>query len=201
MMQEISNSCFILEDDRKVAVQNILKDLPHDLNKLYAYILATLATGKSCQLSRRFLQWLSCSTAPLSLQEIGAISKITVDTPELRAIPSTKAIRLALSECCGPLIKFDDKKSRETYVSLIHSSVKDYLHQSSHNINIQELLSSPGESEMLIAQSCLTYLYYPDIGFAPFHDVRHVGESFESMELIFEHYLKEYPFLSYCATS
>jgi hypothetical protein len=97
------------------------------LDELYARLLAPHANAGYWQLTRTFFQWLACANKPLSIEEIGAASKIDVENTSMKRKVNADKIRSVISRCCSPLVKFDELAVGITTVMLIHASVKDYL--------------------------------------------------------------------------
>ncbi|EON66484.1 hypothetical protein W97_05582 [Coniosporium apollinis CBS 100218] len=204
VVQELSETALFLADNDGEVLRDMLRDLPEDLEDLYNRLLTTLATAKSWQLSRRFFQWLACASRPLSLEELGVAAKIVIDEVAMKWPVNGKIIKSVLSECCGPLIKFEELVPGTTTVSLIHASVKDYLlRPCQKDVVFKQLLVDSGQTNLFLAQACLTYLCYESVGFAPFGPLSggtyYDGEKFAQMELLFQGHLKAFPFLGYAA--
>jgi hypothetical protein len=120
MIQELSKTFMFFADDYGEAIRNALQDLPQDLDELYARLLTTLAAAKPWKWSQKLFQWLACAQRPLSLEEIGAALKIAIDEPIMKRVARAQ-IRTVISECCGPLVRFDESVIGTTTVYLIHA--------------------------------------------------------------------------------
>ncbi|OCL12101.1 hypothetical protein AOQ84DRAFT_421174 [Glonium stellatum] len=186
-----------------------LQDLPQSLDELYGRILTALSDNNAPRLrarSKLIFQWLVCASRPLTLSEVAAVLKITVGQPRMPswAAVDVSTIKRAISHCCGTLVRVDDSNGSKSMVTLVHASVKDFLSDPNHtNDPFRDLIVDHQAAHALIAQSCLTYLCYEDIPFAPFavefDDFGQTKETRDTMSEKFVRHLDLFPLLEYAA--
>ena len=184
-----------------------LKDLPEGLDDLYSRILKTLyGNVKFRSRSKQLLQWFACAQRPLTLSEIAAALKITVDQPRMPRVTvlDISGLKQAVSCCCGSLVRISDVDDGTAVVSLAHASIKDFLLSDGRIDEPSGSLHIDAEAtHALIARSCLTYLCYEDIGFAPFtveiNPSGQLQDTWDTMSLKFANYLTSFPLLEYAA--
>lgn len=186
-----------------------LQDLPQNLDELYGRILTALSGKNSPRLrarSKLIFQWLVCAQRPLTLGEIADVLKITVDQPRMPSWTTVDVsmLKQTISHCCGTLVRVVDSDDSANLVTLVHASVKDFLSDPSHMAEpFCDLIVDHQAAHALIAQSCLTYLCFEDIPFAPFAvEFDHSGQSRETRDTMsqkFAQYIDSFPLLGYAA--
>jgi ankyrin repeat protein len=203
MIKYLANGAWMFAEEYLEA----LKDLPEGLDDLYSRILTTLhGNVKLRSRSKQLLQWLACARRPLTLSEIATALKITVDHPRTPRVTilDFSGLKQAVGSCCGSLVRISDVDKDTAVVSLAHASIKDFL-LSDGRIDepFGSLRVNADATHALIAKSCLTYLCYEDIGFAPFrvevNPSGHLQDTWDTMSLKFANYLRSFPLLEYAA--
>jgi ankyrin repeat protein len=180
-----------------------LRDLPQSLDELYGRILASVPNrGVLRSRSKLLLQWLACAIRPLSLSEIAAVLELSIDqqrTPK-RTIVDLSQLKQVIHHCCGTLVRYVDTDEKGTLVTLVHASVKEFLLASAR--------PASSYSDLLVNQqvtdrSCLTYLCYGDIGFAPFEvevdTLGNIKDTMVTMSEKFSRFINQFPLLEYAA--
>ena len=187
-----------------------LNSLPDGLDELYGRILGSLLSNKYWERSRCLLQWLACAERPLNVDELGCVLSITIDEPMPRSFASMD-LEGYIRQLCGVLVDFKSRPGKSSIVTLIHASVKDFLLDSLQRLKpCGSLIVDPIESHTLLARSCVTYLCYNSIAFAPFEvDALPTADATTSVQVQeyvcvrneiqerFRQHLQKYPFLEY----
>lgn len=202
MMQELAKPDKIFDDD----YLQTLEMLPSDLNGLYSHQLSRLLKPPRTRPRIRLVfQWLSSAANPLSLREIGEILTISVDNPDLERTPAINRTRLRdfVRESCGVLVDISQDVDDTATVSLIHASLKDFLLGRVQDQDLS-LTFDEGETHMLLARTCLTYMCYESMSFPDLasnvalrFDDNSIARLLNSRVLV---HLQTHPFLEYACT-
>ncbi|KAJ5408240.1 hypothetical protein N7509_002123 [Penicillium cosmopolitanum] len=106
-----------------------LKYLPEDLNMLYTRILRGLSSHpRDISTSSSLMQLITCARRPLTLYEVGASMKATVGGTELNASAlSEERLRQTVLHYCGPLVTIHKRPGNYSTVTLVHSTLKEFL--------------------------------------------------------------------------
>lgn len=122
---------FLLDDATLEGdVEDVLASIPSDLNGFYGRIVENMKAQSSCwRITQRALQWIVYAFRPLTVEELHAA--IACEFNSSRAI---EKFELILRGGCGLLIRVDEE-SRE--VTLIHTTVKEYLLKATGVLNIE----------------------------------------------------------------
>ena len=107
------------EDD----VEEALTQVPQELGPLYERMDSELALRSKVndqKLGLTILRWVSCSRHPLGLSELA--QALESDYPRLMDLKHT------IHQVCGEFVVVDKRE----YVSMIHSSAREYLTQNEH---------------------------------------------------------------------
>ncbi|KAF8539827.1 hypothetical protein BDD12DRAFT_909826 [Trichophaea hybrida] len=180
------------------AIRERLQMLPPDLSGVYTNILRKIRTEDQ-KTATSILQWVVWAVRPLHLQEL-AIA-IAIRPGRHTSMPSMEDdmhtdLRQVLRLIFGPMLRIEDGDT----VHLVHQSAKDFLSgmnsSTEGGLSLPVLVTSPVESNMQLAESCLAYLSFDECEVGPvavqhswMHDVRtNIG--------ILKHKL---PFLIYAA--
>ena len=202
MIEEISRPRFFAEEYLEA-----LQDLPENLDALYEQLLLTLNSNiKTKSTTWQLLKWLVCARRPLTLHEISSALRIKIDEKRLHTgnrMPDER-LKETVLRYCGSLVAIHDSPIGSSAVTLVHASLKDFLLNDRGNATYRNLTVDAGESHMMIAQACLTYLCYENINSDPCFMNGQEGErGFEvgrsEMEKRFDSYVDQYPFLEYAA--
>ncbi|KAL7958575.1 hypothetical protein V8C34DRAFT_323970 [Trichoderma compactum] len=149
-------------------VEEALKDLPGDIDKMYVRILEKLADmvrnhGGRRQRQHAIIQWLIAAKRPLRLDELAEAVTIRPGQQELRKTGVVHGRRL--TDICGPLV-YVNETTKE--VTLCHFSLKEFLTKD----RFTEAINDPSHSRLYsyrvdiqqaheqLAISCLIYLSF-----------------------------------------
>ncbi|KAK6346928.1 hypothetical protein TWF696_007027 [Orbilia brochopaga] len=158
-------------------IRHALKTMPSDLRKTFDVALERVQaqSKQHAALALRVLAWLTHARRPFSVEELCHGLAVEPDTNSLdeENFPAPKL----LVNVCGGLVSIDRESST---VRLAHLTVQEYFREMSPRLF--------GEIDVLIAQSCVTYLTFDAFSTG-------VCQDDESLEMR----LQEYPFLRYSA--
>ncbi|KAK9418518.1 putative GPI inositol-deacylase [Seiridium unicorne] len=149
-------------------MQEVLNQVPSEMNGLYQQVLESIKSSSSAQLAHCILKWVVCSPQPLSTAELEQGVRLDINQT-LRA--SDK-----LPHICGNLITVDSGSR----MRLMHQTVKDFLISSASGVYI----NGP-ETHARLASTCLEYLN--DEQFTP-HRPRRQGVSIVANVSAFDDY-------------
>ncbi|KAK7948523.1 uncharacterized protein PG986_009409 [Apiospora aurea] len=208
VVRQIQNGCLDLEDQLEA-----IEDMPNSLNELYDGVLRRIhaeSTSQAIRQSRVILQWLTCAQRPLRLYEIAAASKLTPNRLDERCMPGRslfgeEEIAKVLRRRCGTLVRISVTESRST-ISLVHETAKAFLlRYEGSSVAYKEMLVDATLTHAFIARSCLTYLCYENLEFAPFQQQRTSGNepitvTRDLLQLRFQSYLEHNHLLEYATT-
>ncbi|KAJ5788495.1 hypothetical protein N7457_003485 [Penicillium paradoxum] len=135
------------------AMRQALKNLPGTLRETYASMLEGIAPD-DWKIAREALFWLSFAKKPLNLKCLNEIvvldeTCMTLDEDMMLVPPHI------LLQVCQGLITED----QDGYLSLAHSSVKDFLTSDwIRSSRVQYFALDPASADLKAMHSCLTYL-------------------------------------------
>jgi hypothetical protein len=180
------------------AIRKELSTLPSDLAGVYIHILSKIRMEDQTT-SQSILQWVVWSIRPLTLQELTIAIAILPKHTSMYSMQDDMQtdLRQVLGLIFGPLLRIDD----DNIVHLVHQSAKEFLRgmniTTKMGLSLPAVVTSPAESNMQMAVSCLTYLCFRECEHGPVagkflwdDDVR------QNIEIL-QHKL---PFLDYAAT-
>ncbi|KAJ6257088.1 Ankyrin-3 [Drechslerella dactyloides] len=158
-------------------IRHALKTMPSDLRRTFDVALERVQdqSKQHAALALRVLAWLTHARRPFSVEELCHGLAVEPDTSSLddENLPAPKL----LVNVCGGLVSIDRESST---IRLAHLTVQEYFKEMSPRLF--------GEIEVLIAESCVTYLLFDAFSAG-------VCQDDESLEIR----LQEYPFLRYSA--
>ena len=145
--------------ESNVDVQEVIKQLPLDLNVMYTNLLREHAQRSDVphELQFHILQWVTHASRPLRLLELAEIINTTFNRDTDRDLKATKALVRAT---CGPLIEILPDET----VSVVHHSLTEFLKGSTRkqSNNAKEESTYPvlalGCTHSRLALACLKYL-------------------------------------------
>ncbi|CUS08785.1 unnamed protein product [Tuber aestivum] len=114
------------------SVRDALKELPEDLDSVYARILDTIPK-KQKEYIRRAMNWLAFSAEPLTLGQLAEAIVIEYDVNNYDADSENLFDMKSLMSICPSLISFEDARvvgsptQENRRLRLAHFSVKEYL--------------------------------------------------------------------------
>ncbi|KAJ5161239.1 hypothetical protein N7492_006631 [Penicillium capsulatum] len=148
---QIETLCSMATDE---AIRQALADLPRDLSETFARILQrsdNLSLDRSRQ--RTILQLITAAYRPLRVEELREALSVIPGDPVWDSSRLLNNIFGVLG-CCGSLLTLDEE---EMTVRLVHSSVKQFLVESSVN---DTSLFTLNEAQRTMADVIVTYLNY-----------------------------------------
>lgn len=95
--------------------RDVLRQVPSEMNGMYADILDTMKGSPSGDLAHCILKWVVCAPQPLSTEEVKAAMWLDIR----QTLRSTEK----LAQICGNLIMVD----KESHVQLMHQTVREFL--------------------------------------------------------------------------
>lgn len=141
-------------------IQEVLKELPADLNVLYTDLLKEHAhrSGVAADIQHLILQAVTHATRPLRLLELAEMINVISSDGLTRDLKATKElIRVA----CGPLLEI---LADET-VSVVHHSFTEYLKGMTRSDDGSGYpILRPGPTHAQLALACLKYLQIGCLG-------------------------------------
>jgi WD40 repeat protein len=127
------------------AIEDVLNEVPPDMNQLYARILASMTKEiRGTNLARAILTWSVCVSRPLSVHELQYALKLDINE-------TVHNLERSIASICGQLI-FVDHSSR---VQIIHQTARDFLLQ---QLQIPQFSIQKKQSHTRLASICLQFL-------------------------------------------
>ncbi|OBT53072.1 hypothetical protein VE04_07984, partial [Pseudogymnoascus sp. 24MN13] len=158
------------------SIQNILYDLPKDLNDMYRYILQGLICQKQKTGALKLFRWVCFAARPLSLEEIRHAMAVADSLPPLQLYylkDSSEYVEYRMETritvLSGGLIEVREHDSG-TIVQVNHQTVRDFLLE--EGFEILTGLKTPSDMEKkkfegschdTLARSCVNYLWTEDV--------------------------------------
>ena len=141
---------FLLEDTTlENDIEEALGSIPSDLNGFYDKILQKMkAQSSSWKIALRALLWILFAFRPLSLEELHAAIAC-----EFNSSKRIENFEFILRGSCGLLLKIDNETKK---VTMIHTTVKEYLLEASDILGIEA--GSADNTHSRMGATCLTYL-------------------------------------------
>ena len=143
-------------------VHHALTSLPRGLSGTYNQILDRILPENQ-MLATRALRWLAHAMVPLGLTELVEAIAVEETTPSLDGLQKL-FVPEDIFHICGSLVRRSEVTGM---LSLAHSSVYDFLtvaRSESHPPSPYYIPSGP--SKVVLAKTCLIYLYFPDFNVA-----------------------------------
>lgn len=123
-------------------VQEVLNEVPTDMNEFYSRILQDLAkNNRASKLAKAILIWTLMSPRPLRIDEMQSAIKLDVE----QTVPN---LRRTITSICGQLVSVNQRHE----VEMIHETARTYLLQQQDHL---DLIINKQESNTRIAQVCL----------------------------------------------
>ena len=175
-------------------VHNALTSLPRGLSETYNRILDGILPENEV-LATRALRWLAYAMVPLSLVELVEAIAVDEDSTSLDGLQKL-FVPEDIFHICGSLVR---RSEATGMLSLAHSSVYEFLtvaDSPSHSTSSYSIPMAP--SKVVLANTCLTYLSFPDFSTAVMQariDPHHYDES--TLNTPGAESLAEYPFFDY----
>jgi Ankyrin repeats (3 copies) len=158
--------------ERECDVEEVLRQLPKDLDETYSRMLIRINEGLYARQARTILKWLSFSSRPLKLDEVaeasifdynsGSSEDDLVSFDPKKRFPNLQRIRDILSGLVT-VSGIDDEATgtdKGGIVSFAHFSVKEYLE--CDRVNPKEFRLLERDSQWFILKSCLAYIHHYD---------------------------------------
>ncbi|KFY76476.1 hypothetical protein V499_03898 [Pseudogymnoascus sp. VKM F-103] len=158
------------------SIQNILYDLPKDLNDMYRYILQALISQKQKTGALKLFRWVCFAARPLSLEEIRHAMAVVDSLPPLQLYHLKDSseyveyrMETRITALSGGLIEVREHDSG-TVVQVNHQTVRDFLLE--EGFEILTGLKTPSDTEKkkfegschdILARSCVNYLWTEDV--------------------------------------
>ena len=143
-------------------VQQKLRGLPSDLNKVYDRILAKI--DADCQeIAKLILCWVALAPRPLKVDELAMILSLGTGRWEEKSTPP-KDLLYEFKDgfrCCEPFINLDT--GRDT-INFVHQSAKDYLLSSylQAKANLSQYHIVPDSTNLLMFRTCWKFLSFEE---------------------------------------
>ena len=139
-------------------IQEVLQDLPLDLNVMYTDLLREHArrSGVSHEVQLHILQWVTHASRPLRLLELAEMINVTSEDGTNRNLKAAKAL---VRSTCGPLIEILPDET----VSVVHHSLTEFL-KGSTRLHLADAKGhsyptlGAGSTHARLALSCVQYL-------------------------------------------
>lgn len=203
MVKRLSEEDFAIEDE----YLDMLEHLPTDLYGYYDQQLIALAREDyKIPKAQLILDWMTCTNRPLTMIEIGTIIRTIPGQSELpkNGQMTRENVRKWLRAYCGPLVEVQERNGSETVATLIHASLREFLlgREKPGSIRVDAK-----QAHSRIAQTCLTYLCYNDVGFPNYHVHQNQTVPVASIEELkppieaFITFKDSYPLCGYAAVS
>jgi ankyrin repeat protein len=135
-------------------VQEVLQQLPRDLNSMFADLLREHArrSGVPNELQLLIMEWVTHASRPLRLLEIGDMINVTQYSPSKRDLKAAKDV---VRSACGPLLEILPNET----ISVIHHSFTEFLNGSTGNpVTHDSPILDFGSTHNRLALICLSYL-------------------------------------------
>ena len=143
-------------------VQQKLRGLPSDLNKVYDRILAKI--DADCQeIARLILCWVALAPRPLKVDELAMILSLGTGRWDKKSTPP-KDLLYEFKDgfrCCEPFIYLDTGLDT---INLVHQSAKDYLLSSylQAKANLSQYHIVPDSTNLLMFRTCWKFLSFEE---------------------------------------
>ena len=143
-------------------VQQKLRGLPSDLNKVYDRILAKI--DADCQeIAKLILCWVALASRPLKVDELAMVLCLGTGRWAEKSTPPEDLLYEFKDgfRCCEPFINLDT--GRDT-INFVHQSAKDYL-LSSHlqaKANLSQYHIVPDSTNILMFRTCWKFLSFEE---------------------------------------
>ena len=143
-------------------VQQKLRGLPSDLNKVYDRILAKI--DADCQeIAKLILCWVALAPRPLKMDELAMVLSLGTGRWEEKSTPP-KDLLYEFKDgfrCCEPFINLDT--GRDT-INFVHQSAKDYLLSSylQAKANLSQYHIVPDSTNLLMFRTCWKFLSFEE---------------------------------------
>ena len=126
-------------------IEDILNEIPVDMNLLYARTLASMSKVKRvAKLAKAILVWTACSSRPLTLDEMQCALKIDINE-------TIHSLDRSIAATCGQLVVVDHRSR----IQMIHQTAKDFLFQEGLE---SEFAIIKSEGHTRLAVKCLEFL-------------------------------------------
>ncbi|RYP92352.1 hypothetical protein DL770_001554 [Monosporascus sp. CRB-9-2] len=123
-------------------MQDILQQVPSEMNDFYTRIIGAIAESQSAELAKCILKWITCAARPLSTEELK--EAVRADINRTLTVSDDK-----LGHLCGHLITVD----KESRVQVIHQTVSAFLTQERSDFWIDK-----PSAHSRLAEICLGHL-------------------------------------------
>lgn len=144
-------------------IQHIIDEFPKTLSAVYERFLSSISREYQ-PLATKLLHFIVAASRPLMLSEIRVLIAVQSDHRNLADLEEEMQpnIQGTLEGVLGPLIRIWDGR-----VYLVHQSLKEYLHiKATPNKSKNPFLATYGtdkhEADLLLAESCISYLMLED---------------------------------------
>src|SRR5204863_8427437 len=128
---------------------------------LYEHLLQKLRPGRS---GWRLLEWLLCSTQPLTLRELEVAMAVRPHHSLETSLDYAFDIKRTALRLCGPFASYHE--ATET-MNLVHGSVKDFFLKShqANSENNPHIIEQDAQGRLF--KTCMAYLCFKDIHWSP----------------------------------
>lgn len=148
VLRELETAC------TEESVQDILKQVPNDLNEMYAGIIKSINKDKRrAKLAKSILSWVTLAVRPLTIGELR-------DAVQLDTGQSLLKMKQAIITACGQLVHIDQGGR----VQIVHETAREYLCSKTLD---SEFAIDPDEVHGHLAFLCLIYLFDKLEAFGP----------------------------------
>ncbi|ORX94358.1 ankyrin repeat-containing domain protein [Clohesyomyces aquaticus] len=133
-------------------VQNVLQELPANLDHMYSQLLQEHATktGISAEVQLLIMQWVTHSTRPLRLLELADV----IATTHPNEVQDLKIAKNMVRSACGALL---EKRSDEA-ICILHHSLTEFLNGTARASSQKYPVLYAGPTHIRLATICLSYL-------------------------------------------
>ncbi|KAF6803583.1 ankyrin repeat-containing protein, partial [Colletotrichum musicola] len=179
-------------------IQKVLRELPQDLNVMYADLLREHArrSGVPHETQLFIMQWVTHANRPLRLLELAEMLSITQQQPkDGQGLKETKELVRA---ACGPLLEILPDET----ISVVHHSLTEFLNgstrePSAHGYPVLDF----GATHNRLALACLKYLRSGCLEQIPRPEIEPLFDRYVSPSYRLSEYWLATPFLRYACSN